>query len=62
MAISAEEIFRTTTLTREESREVAEAIDGDYRLEILALALIKAGFYASSEIAARLRSLKVMLK
>lgn len=62
MAISAEEIFRTTTLTREESREVAEAVDGDWRLEFFAWALIKAGSYTSREIADRLGALKVMLK
>lgn len=62
MAISAEEIFRTTTLTREESREVAEAVDGDWRLESFAWALINAGFYTSREIADRLGALKVMLK
>lgn len=62
MAISADEIFRTTALNRDESQQVVDAIDGDWRLERFAWALIKVRVYSVAEIVDRIRALKVMLK
>lgn len=62
MAISAEEIFRTTTLTREASQEVASMLDGAPALEPFFTAMVSCGSYSVGEIVDRLRALKGMLR